>query len=146
VLLTAVLGEQVDATKKLGNPAYYEDLPTTFFHLITDLDTWLQANPTKPSIPDPSGATDPVGNPVTFDHRWTEDAYLEFRARVSTLAADTKAAFEDETSIDCSLELWQKVFGPDFKLPPGSSASSSGSSGRAASVAGLSSVASGRGG
>jgi hypothetical protein len=141
VLLTAVLGERVDATKKIGNPAYYEDLPTTFFHLISDLDTWLQANPTKPSIADPSGATDPFGSAVTFDHRWNEDTYLAFRAKVSTLAAATKVAYEDDTSIEHSLALWQKVFGPDFKLPAGSSAVSSGGTGP-----GLSSVASGRGG
>jgi len=147
VLLTAMLGERIDAIKKSSDPAYYEDLPTTFLHLITDLDTWLQANPTKPSITDPSGTTDPVGNPVTFDHRWTEDTYLAFRAKVSTLAAATKAAFDDDTSIEHSLELWQKVFGPDFKLPPKSSAGSAGASGGAAAgTAGLLSVASGRGG
>lgn len=146
VLLTAMLGERVDATKKISDPAYYEDLPTTFLHLITDLDTWLQANPTKPSIVDPSGATDPVGNPVTFDHRWTDDTYLAFRSKVSTVAAATKAAFEDDTSIEHSLELWQKVFGPDFKLPSKSSAGSAGAAGAAAGTAGLSSVASGRGG
>lgn len=145
VLLTAMLGERVDAAKKIGNPAYYEDLPTTFFHLITDLDTWLQANPTKPSIIDPSGATDPYGNPVTFDHRWREETYQAFRTKISAIAADTKAAYEDDTSIEHSLELWQKVFGPDFKLPPSSSAGSA-SGTAAAGAAGLTSVATGRGG
>lgn len=146
VLLTAMLGERVDAYKKVVNPNYYEDLSTTFFHLITDLDVWLQDNPTKPSIADPSGATDPSGNPITFDHRWTEDTYVTFRSTVSTLAAATKVAYEDETSIERSLELWQKVFGPDFKLPAGSSGGSSGSAAAGAGSAGLSTVASGRGG
>lgn len=145
VLLTAMLGERVDATKKVGDPAYYEDLPTTFYHLIIDLNTWLKANPTKPSIADPSGATDPDGNPVTFDHRWTPEIYLAFCNKISTIAADTKAAYEDETSVAHSLQLWQKVFGPDFKLPSSSSASST-SGGAAAGTAGLASVASGRGG
>jgi hypothetical protein len=143
VLLTAMLGERVDAAKRIGDPAYYEDLPTTFFHLITDLDTWLPD--TKPSIVDPSGATDPYGNPVTFDHRWTPDTYQAFRDKISTIAADTKAAYEDDTSIEHSLQLWQKVFGPDFKLPPSSSAGST-SGAAAAGTAGLASVATGRGG
>ncbi|MGH8984291.1 MAG: SMODS domain-containing nucleotidyltransferase [Acidimicrobiia bacterium] len=145
VLLTAMLGERVDATKKISDPSYYEDLPTTFFHLITDLNSWLEANRTKPSIADPSGVTDPAGNPVTFDHRWTEDTYQAFRNKVSTIAADTKAAFEDHISIEHSLELWQKIFGPDFKLPPSSGAAST-SGGAAAGTAGIASVAAGRGG
>jgi hypothetical protein len=145
VLLTAMLGERVDAANKIGNPSYYEDLPTTFYHLITDLNDWLQANPTKPSIADPSGATDPDGIPITFDHRWTEDIYQAFRKKISTIAADTKTAYEDDTSIEHSLELWQKVFGPDFKLPP-TSGSSGSSDATSAGTAGLAAVAAGRGG
>jgi len=72
VLLTAMLGEQVDAAKVTADPGYYEDLPTTFYHVISDLNDWLEDNRTKPSIVDPSGACDPQGNPVTFDHRWEE--------------------------------------------------------------------------
>lgn len=146
VLLTAMLGERVDAEHLIGDPAYYDDLPTAFFHLITDLDSWLRANPTKPSIADPSGATDPDGHPVTFDHRWSDSTYEAFRSTVETLAADTRTAYEDETSIERSLELWQKVFGPDFKLPPGSTTGSDSAGTAAAGTAGLSSVASGRGG
>lgn len=143
VLLTAMLGEQVDAANKIADPAYYEDLPTTFFHLITDLNDWLQANPTRPSIADPSGATDPAGNPITFDHRWTEETYQVFRKRISAIAADTKAAYEDDTSIEHSLELWHKVFGPDFKLPATTSRSTgAGTTGSA----GLAAVGAGRGG
>lgn len=145
VLLTAMLGERVDSTNKIGDPSYYEDLPTTFYHLITDLNDWLQANPTKPSIADPSGAADPGGNLITFDHRWTEDTYQAFRKKISTIAADTKTAYEDDTSIEHSLELWQQVFGPNFKLPP-TSGSGSLSSGTTAGTAGLAGVAAGRGG
>lgn len=146
VLLTATLGERVSATKKISNPSYYEDLPTAFCHLITDLNDWLQANRTMPSIPDPSGAKDPDGNPVTFDHRWKQETYDAFRSKIKDIAADTKAAFEDQTSIEHSLKLWQKVFGPEFKQPSSATGSSGGAGGAAAGTAGLSSVASGRGG
>jgi hypothetical protein len=145
VLITATLGEQVDATKKIADPAYYEDLPTTFLHLITDLNDWLQARPTKPSIPDPSGVTDPYGAPVTFDHRWTPEAYLAYREKIKTIAEATQAAYYDETSIEHSLELWQKVFGPHFK-DPSPAAGSGGSAGTAGGLAGLSSVSASRGG
>lgn len=142
VLLTAMVGERVDATRKLSDPRYYEDLPTAFFHLVTDLNDWLQANPTKPSIIDPSGVTDKYGNPITFDHRWNQDIYTAFRDKMATTAAHTKTAYEDDTSTDHSLELWQKVFGSDFKLPP-----SSGSGGTSSGAgAGFSAAASGRGG
>ncbi len=146
VLLTAMIGERVEASKLIGDPGYYEDLPTTFFHLMNDLNTWLQANESKPSIADPSGATDPEGNPITFDHRWSEGTYRAFRSRIAELAAATRVAYEDDTSIDHSLVLWQKVFGPDFKLPPTSNSGSGVAGAAAAGTAGLSSVASGRGG
>lgn len=146
VLLTAMLGERVDAAKKIGDSSYYEDLPTAFFHLTRDLNEWLQGNPTKPSIADPSGATDPLGNPVTFDHRWTPATYDAFRNKVATIAADVQTAYEDDTSIEHSLELWQKVFGEDFKLPPTSNIGHGSATGAAAGTAGLASVASGRGG
>jgi hypothetical protein len=117
VLLTAMLGDQVDAVKILSDPSYYDDLPTALFHIVADLTGWLDANPTKPSIPDPSGATDPQGNPVTFDHRWTEAEYQNFRSKMYTIAADVGAAYLS-TDEEESLELWQKVFGTDFKKPP----------------------------
>jgi len=145
VLLTVMLGERVEAAKKVGDPGYYEDLPTTFYHLISDLNDWLQENEDMPSIADPSGVTDPDGNPITFDHRWTEDIYQTLRKQVKTIATDTKAAYDDKTSIERSLELWQKIFGPDFK-DSSSSSTHTPTAGSTAGTAGLSSVASGRGG
>ena len=142
VLITAMVGERVDATLKLSNPGYYADLPTAFYHLITDLNTWLQDHPVMPTIADPSGATDQHGNPVTFDHRWNQDIYAAFRAKIKTIAENTQTAYEDETSIERSLELWQKVFGPDFKEPPSSNAGGTSSSLGAGGAA----LASGRGG
>ena len=142
VLLTAMVGSQVEATKKLFDPGYYSDLPTAFFHIVTDLNDWLQGNETMPTIVDPSGATDQYGNPITFDHRWDPHIYSAFRDKIATITANTKTAYQDDTSIEHSLELWQKVFGPDFKEPP-----SSGSGGTSSAAgAGVSAVASGRGG
>lgn len=116
VLLTAMLGEGIDPAKVTKDPGYYEDLPTTFYHVILDLNNWLQENRTKPSIVDPSGACDPQGNPVTFDHRWNEADYQNFRDKMKKIAADVRAAYEATTE-QTSLELWQKVFGSEFKKP-----------------------------
>jgi hypothetical protein len=133
VLLTAMLGNQVDPGKLLSNPSYYEDLPTTLMHVVSDLTVWLDTNATKPSITDPSGATDPHGDPITFDHRWIEADYQNFRSRMYTIAADIRAAYES-TDEDESIELWQKVFGADFKKPATSSGRLGGA-GAAAAVA-----------
>lgn len=143
VILTALIGERVDTTKPLIDPSYYEDVPTTLVNLLEDLNAWLQANPTFPSIPDPSGATDPTGQPVTFDHRWKPEDYANFSSKIATIAADARAAY-DADRINDSLALWQRVFGSDFEQPSGSSSSAGASS--AAGAAGISAIRSGRGG
>ncbi|WP_231476476.1 SMODS domain-containing nucleotidyltransferase [Rhodococcus sp. UNC23MFCrub1.1] len=76
ILLTTLLGEQVTELRTMLDPGYYSDVPTTLLHLAKDLDGWLQARPTKPSIPDPSGSG------VTFDHRWEQSTYSYFRDRI----------------------------------------------------------------
>ena len=116
VILTVLLGERVDESNKDADAGYYADLPTALFHIVSDLDAWLAANPTRPSIVDPSGATDPSGVPINFHHRWNDEDYLNFRTKVSALASDIRAAYE-EPDERRSLELWQKVFGADFQPP-----------------------------
>ena len=41
VILTVVLGERVSESNKLSNPAYYRDLPSSFVHILEDLDAWM---------------------------------------------------------------------------------------------------------
>ena len=116
VILTAIVGERVDETKAIADPSYYGDLPTAFYHLVRDLNDWLAVNPTRPSIVDPSGATDPNGNPITFDHRWTDDDYVNFAAKIKALRDDVRAAYEENDQAR-SVELWQRVFGDKFDIP-----------------------------
>lgn len=116
ILLTTLLGEQATQLKKISNPSYYSNVPTTLLHVVQDLDTWLQARPTKPSISDPS-------NPgITFDHRWDESTYKYFRERINVHAAEIQEAYE-EPDKDRSVEKWQSIFGGGFKAPTGSSSS-----------------------
>jgi hypothetical protein len=116
ILLTAMLGEQVTALRTLLDPGYYSNVPMTLLHLVKDLDAWLQARPTKPTIPDPSGSG------VTFDRRWDQSTYSYFRDRIHVHAAEIEAAYKEEDK-DRSVELWQSIFGDGFKAPATSSSS-----------------------
>jgi hypothetical protein len=110
IILTTMLGEQVNADKEIFDAGYYKDLPTAFAHLVRDLDMYVWARPTKPSLIDPSGAGG------TFDHRWTQETYANFRNRLHSIANTTAQAFES-ASHEESLELWQSLFGDKFKDP-----------------------------
>lgn len=116
ILLTTLLGEQVTELRTLLDPGYFTNVPTTLLHVVKDLDAWLQARPTKPSIPDPSGSG------VTFDHRWDESTYSYFRDRIHVHAAEIEEAYEEEDK-DRSVELWQGIFGDGFKASVTSSSS-----------------------
>src|SRR3712207_2721368 len=87
VILTTLVGERIESWRKLTDPGYYADVPTTLLHVTTDLDEWLQQHPAKPSIADPSSPD------TTFDHRWDETTYLNFRDRMHKYAADISAAY-----------------------------------------------------
>jgi hypothetical protein len=116
ILLTTLLGEQVTDLRTLLDPGYYNNVPTTLLHIVKDLDAWLQANPAKPSIPDPSGSG------VTFDHRWDQSTYSYFRDRIHVHAAEIEEAY-GEPDKDRSVALWQGIFGDGFKAPAISSSS-----------------------
>jgi hypothetical protein len=116
ILLTTLLGEQVTQVRAVSTPDYYSDVPTTLLHMVKDLDDWLQAHRTKPSIPDPS-------NPgVTFDHRWDQTTYSYFRERIHKHAAEIEEAYE-EPDKDRSVQMWQAIFGGGVKAPTASSSS-----------------------
>jgi hypothetical protein len=107
IILTTFLGEQVQAGQE---DARYADLPTALLNILTDLDRWLDGNPTMPQIEDPSCPG------VTFNHRWDEDRYMNFRTQVKRYKGWVKEAY-DEPDRALSLAAWQRVFGDDFKAP-----------------------------
>ncbi len=110
ILLTTLLGEQITPLRSVSNPGYYGNVPTTLLNVVKDLDAWMQANRTKPSIPDPS-------NPeINFDHRWVQSTYSYFRERIHAHAADIEEAYE-EPDKDRSVQMWQAIFGGGFKAP-----------------------------
>lgn len=107
VILTTLLGERVQAWDA---DARYPDVPTALKTLMADLDTWLQINPTKPTIEDPSCPG------TSFDHRWDDDQYANFRTQIHRYAEWITIAYE-EPDRDKSLASWQKVFGDEFEAP-----------------------------
>lgn len=110
VILTTVLGNQVEESKKIGDPGYYSGIPTALFHIVEDLDQWLQDNRNQPTIWDPSNTG------LTFDHRWEEASYQNFRDRIHSYAAKIREAYHEEDK-DRSVELWQDIFGDGFRPP-----------------------------
>jgi hypothetical protein len=117
ILLTTLLGERVEGWREIVDAGYYADLPTALLHIVSDLDEWLQANPTKPVIMDPSGSG------TSFDHRWTQETYAYFRERIHVHAAEIKAAYYEETDFDESVKKWQALFGDGFRAPKSSTSS-----------------------
>lgn len=110
VLLTTLVGEVVTSMRVELAPGCYDDTPSTLVTIVQDLDAWLQANPNKPSLVDPSCPS------TSFDHRWTDAQYAAFREKIHYLAPKIQAAFAEAT-VTASLTAWQEVFGSAFKAP-----------------------------
>lgn len=107
VILTNLLGERVqgwDADER------YKDVPTTLLNVLADLDAWLQLYPTMPVLEDPSCPG------TTFNHRWDQARYENFRTQIGRNAGWVKEAY-DEPDRNKSVAAWQRIFGPDFKAP-----------------------------
>lgn len=120
IILTTLLGERVSALDAAIDPTCYGNIPSTLIKVVTDLDIWLQARPTKPTIYNPGG------DGTTFDHRWEQSTYSNFRDRMNTCAAKMNEA-ADEPDNEKSMKLWQEIFGDSFTPVSTSSASSASS-------------------
>ena len=106
VLLTTLAGSVVDGWRN-ANGDYYRDVPTTLVNVVEDLDARLQSNPFKPHITDPSCPA------TSFDHRWTELQYRNFREAIHKLAPRLRTAY-DLAGAPESVVAWQEIFGPSF--------------------------------
>lgn len=111
VILTTLVGDRVDAARKMYDSGYYTTVPDALMHIVQDLDTWLQGQIGRPTVYDPSGCG------LTFDHRWSDEAYEHFSDRVHCFAAEMTNAYH-ERDRDASERLWQDIFGPGFQAPP----------------------------
>lgn len=108
VILTALLGERVNAATADVTPELYADVPTTLKTLVGDLADYLDQHPTvPPTVADPSR---PDGD---FNHRWEGDTYPNF-VKWIRFYADKIAAAHQEEDRATSMKLWREVFGDDF--------------------------------
>lgn len=137
IILTTLLGEQVNAEKTFYDPDYYGDLPTALVHIIEDLNDWLQSQIVMPNIEDPSGTG------LTFDHRWDKPTFERLKDRIAGYTDSMRAAYDTEDEED-SLAQWASIFGDKFPTAAESSGSTGGSSkfGAGAAAAGLGSSSS----
>lgn len=107
VILSILLGDRVSEGALWSDPDHYKDLPTALKNIVGDLDGYLQANPSMPSIDDPSCPTE------NFNHRWNQDEYANFRNWIHTFSGWINDAF-DEPDQDESYKKWRKLLGDDF--------------------------------
>jgi hypothetical protein len=108
VTLTLLLGMMVDEEK--ASAGAYADLPTAFISLIRDLDEFLQANDTRPELPDPTC------DAQNFHDRWKEDDYARCRDAIHELVALIDAAMRASSDED-QLAAWHAIFGEKFTIP-----------------------------
>ena len=111
VLLTILVGEQVQTWHAGLDDGYYGDIPTALVHVIEDLDKYLLANPYLPVI------SDPAGTGQDFSKRWDQDGYANFRKQIHYYASKIREAY-DEPDKAKSVAAWQTVFGAGFQAPP----------------------------
>ncbi|WP_440709874.1 SMODS domain-containing nucleotidyltransferase [Herbiconiux sp. YIM B11900] len=107
VILSILLGGQVKDSAVWGDNSDYPDVPTALRSIAADLDDYLQANPTMPSIDDPS---EPSEN---FNHRWDQDQYANFRDKLHMYRGWIDDAYEEE-NLETSKTKWRKLFGDKF--------------------------------
>lgn len=107
VILTVMFGRNVQTW---NSTTRYSDLPTALVHLLEDLDAWLQLYPDMPTLDDPSCPG------TSFNHRWDQDRYANFRNQVARYAEWARDAYDEENKTESILK-WQKLFGTDFKTP-----------------------------
>ncbi len=72
--------------------------------ILTPISTF---NPTMPLLDDPSCPG------TSFNHRWTEENYTNFKSQIKRYVEWAREAHNDEDE-DLSIKAWQELFGPEF--------------------------------
>ncbi|NIJ52191.1 nucleotidyltransferase [Dyadobacter arcticus] len=110
IILSTLLGEQVNDIALLEDPKCYEDVPTALYTILGKLRSYMQNNYYMPTISDPGETGE------NFGDRWDQDGWLVFRNKIIDYSEKVTDAYE-ETDLQKSLSKWQKIFGEDFKKP-----------------------------
>lgn len=107
VILSILLGNRVTDAAAWGDDSKYKDVPTALKSIVGSLDDYLQANPTMPSIDDPSEPTE------NFNHRWNQVEYANFRNKINVYRGWIDEAFDEEDAEE-SKTKWRRLFGDKF--------------------------------
>lgn len=113
-MLTTLAGEAItDVT-------YTEctTLPDTLLVVTREINSYLQSNPTMPTIYNPALSSE------DFNRHWDQEKYTRFCVAFSEIAEKVKTAYETKNSTD-SYKAWVKLFGDDFPKPASSNTNSS---------------------
>jgi hypothetical protein len=116
IILTTLLGQEVDPIEAQMNPDLYKDVPTTLKTLVRKLADSLPD--TMPAVLDPGGTGDNFTD--RYKDKWN---YENFVHMINSYADRIDAAYNENDDADKSIALWRDVFGDDFK--PTTKASSS---------------------
>jgi hypothetical protein len=107
IILTTLLGNEVNEIDASANPDLYPDVPSTLVTLLEKLGDSLPL--TMPAVMDPAGTGD------NFSDRYKVDwNYENFRNWIIYYGDKARQAL-DETGRDKSIALWREIFGGSFK-------------------------------
>ena len=107
VLLTTLLGRQIDKGLLPDEATDYQDLPTSLLTIMTRLNNFLQANPSMPTIHNPSL------NSEHFVRHWDQHKYSNFREMMNKYTEWIADAYK-EADKDESIKKWRRIFGDNF--------------------------------
>ena len=107
IILTTLLGNEVNEIEASVYPEKYRDVPSTFVTLLEKLAASLPAS--MPAVMDPAETGD------NFTDRYGDEwNYENFRSRIIYYSDKARLAY-DESDRDKSIALWREIFGDSFK-------------------------------
>ncbi|BAS55238.1 hypothetical protein NIES2135_54920 [Leptolyngbya boryana NIES-2135] len=109
VLLTSLIGRQVNEYDNYFNPECYKNLSTSLKTLFNRLNDYLQ---NRPNLTDEI-LVNPVLPTEFFNRHWNQDRYSNFRNKISNYNTWINDAYE-ESDINEAVKKWRKIFGEDF--------------------------------
>ncbi|MDZ7914152.1 MAG: hypothetical protein U5O16_20305 [Rhodococcus sp. (in: high G+C Gram-positive bacteria)] len=94
VILTILLGNRVNSAALLRDPDSYKDTPTALKTIVGELNSYLQDNEIMPPIEDPACPGE------TYNHRWEQDQYANFRKQIQRYNDKINEAYDPNLSRD----------------------------------------------
>jgi hypothetical protein len=108
IILSTLVGEQVNEVALMENAHCYDDVPTTLFTVINKLKAYVEINELMPTIADPGETGE------NFGDRWDQEGWANFRNKMIYYADKITEAYNETDKVK-SLSKWQEIFGEDFK-------------------------------